>query len=387
MDNHSEDDNNENVGINLAKNVSNNVAKNVGNNVAKLKQVTDEALSPLERRIHLNRPQLEREEGVHNLRYLQDKVRRSLTASGNMIRSIRYWDVKMFPKKKHMVNGRLTPAVRGTGKLFGVHYLRRLTLEIHTPPPPAGAKKKGSQKKPALQSIAESEQVSCGDQRGDLSRQSALELERSDFDSDQIIDRTLGNLDGTCLRFHKRIDKSDRSIGNINDDDDTVTEDHQPVSELGFTSCAHEILEGWKGTTQYNLGEVAVLKVFGRTVELQLGFGSEMLVREIEFESEEHVAFFTSSMDKMNQLRIGKRDRQLQSYHQEMSVRNVQKNKQKSKKLLNDEEEDEPDEVRLLVEIVSAIGALNRNKSSHNLIGFALTQILSLSLSSLWQRR
>ena len=64
------------------------------------------------------------------------------------------------------------------------------------------------------------------------------------------------------------------------------------------------------------------------------------------------------------------RDRQLQSYHQEMSVRNVQKNKQKSKKLLNDEEEDEPDEVRLLVEIVSAIGALNRNKSSHNVIGF-----------------
>jgi hypothetical protein len=53
--------------------------------------------------------------------------------SGMFVRSVRTWDVKMPPTKKHMVGGHLVPTVRGKVQ-FMAQKPRRISIEIHGPP-------------------------------------------------------------------------------------------------------------------------------------------------------------------------------------------------------------------------------------------------------------
>jgi hypothetical protein len=54
------------------------------------------------------------------------------SASGMFVRSMRTWDVKMPPKKKHMVGGHLVPNLIGKVQ-FMAQRTRRISIEIHGP--------------------------------------------------------------------------------------------------------------------------------------------------------------------------------------------------------------------------------------------------------------
>jgi hypothetical protein len=53
--------------------------------------------------------------------------------SGMFVRSMLTWDVKMPPKKKHMVGGYLVPTVRSKVQFMARKH-RRISIEIHGPP-------------------------------------------------------------------------------------------------------------------------------------------------------------------------------------------------------------------------------------------------------------
>lgn len=55
--------------------------------------------------------------------------------SGMHVRSMRTWDTKMPPTKKHIVGGHLVPTVRGTVR-FLAQKPRRVSIEVHGPPQP-----------------------------------------------------------------------------------------------------------------------------------------------------------------------------------------------------------------------------------------------------------
>jgi hypothetical protein len=55
------------------------------------------------------------------------------SSSGMCVRSMRTWDVKMPPTKKHMVGGYLVPNLRGKVQ-FMSQKTRRISIEIHGPP-------------------------------------------------------------------------------------------------------------------------------------------------------------------------------------------------------------------------------------------------------------
>ena len=50
-----------------------------------------------------------------------------------VVRSMRVWDVKMPPLKKHMVSGHMVPTMRGAARMF-IQKNRRLCIEVHGPP-------------------------------------------------------------------------------------------------------------------------------------------------------------------------------------------------------------------------------------------------------------
>jgi hypothetical protein len=57
----------------------------------------------------------------------------AVDTSGMLVRSMRTWEVKMPPIKKHMVGGHLIPTVRGAVQ-FLAQRSRRVSIEIHGPP-------------------------------------------------------------------------------------------------------------------------------------------------------------------------------------------------------------------------------------------------------------
>ena len=89
-------------------------------------------LSPLRRPRHAARPSYDANSGEPKLRLSPTTPRTHYN-----LHSMRYWDVKMPPIKRHMVQGYLVPTVKSTVSKF-LTKRRRITMEVYRSDPRDG---------------------------------------------------------------------------------------------------------------------------------------------------------------------------------------------------------------------------------------------------------
>ena len=202
------------------------------------------------------------------------------------------WTVKLPPVKKHMVQGHLVPTT-GRLRIFSKK-TRRLALELHGPALHETPVRQGH-----LQAL----------------------LEGSATTTDDLTD--LKDKQSIVLRVLKKGRDAD------GDDDDDAS-DHQTTSVVTDATP-----DAWVESRTYRLDELKLTKVHGRTVEVHLGAGREVQVRDVKFESEADATAFATTIQKLVQLEHHRAQRQAQSYLQSRSLETTTR-------------------IRILLEIVSA---------------------------------
>jgi len=197
----------------------------------------------------------------------------STSATGMTVRSMRQWDVRMGPIKKHVVAGRLMPTVTGTMSKLLLQKKRRITLEVHRP--------------------------ETATKTSDTPRKSILDVWKKPGASNDVdlslTDATyLGDTDEVIIRIFKRVKgsgkQSDASVGGDADDHSESSYGSTSVispgmagfrASLGFLTDPLTMTDEqgeWKEHRRYQFNEVhtAVEEVNGRVIELMLGSGSEV---------------------------------------------------------------------------------------------------------------
>ena len=191
------------------------------------------------------------------------------------LRSARSWHVRIPPIKKHMVGGHLVPTVRNALGFFA-QPKRLIRVEVRS----------GS---------------------------------TADKDND---DDTLHDDDAILFRILRKIKGS-------SEDDDEEEEDHSMVgASVGEQSHNAGIIieeedgSHWKEHRRYQLEDLQILKTHSnKTVEVRLGAGHEVVVRDIKFETAEEAQSFRELYDRMGRLQQDRTQRQIERYKKESSAK------------------------------------------------------------------
>jgi hypothetical protein len=257
-----------------------------------------------------------------------------------VVRSMKVWDVKMPPMKKHMVSGHLVPTMRGAARF--IQRQRRISIEVHGPP------------------------VFASDAQSVISSMTPLRSGRmQEFlrgGSPQSADLVLQDKDVVRVRLlkpsHEQPDESHSSPTSAARLEGDFDED---LSTLG--PYAPDDTDGaYVEHSSYRLEDVEILKVHGRTCEVKVGSGSETIVRDLKFEAEKSAIAFEECLTAMKTRVVERAKRRAQEYRKQKRSTSKTTSQSGSSGIQSRSAGDplgameEGDvTIRILVEIVSAI--------------------------------
>jgi len=233
-------------------------------------------------------------------------------------RAHRFWTVKCPPCKKHMVGGTLVPTVRGT---FGFKKTKRVTVEVY-----------GNEEDDTPTDGVSSRRFSKQDANASL----ADELREDD-------------------RVVVRILKPRKHWGLSRDHDDSSDEE----DEDGETTLACE--DGWVEYRKYDLDAIDQIELDKNSFEAHFGVGNHVEVRELCFGSKAEVDDFNEELTKLREVEKERAKMKLEAYRASVKAETDEKEKTsdeanvKTRDLALGDEDATKEDVKLLVEIVSAM--------------------------------
>ena len=206
-----------------------------------------------------------------------------------VVRSMKIWDVKMPPKRKHMVSGHLVPTVRGAARFLQRH--RRVSIEVHGPPVYAND---------AMSVLSAMTPVKAGRMQEFLQGGSPE------------ADVVLQDKDVVRVRILKPSTEQDDSHSPHDDEDLSTLGPYAPDDTDGA------FVEHYT----YRLEDVEIIKVHGRTCEVKFGSGSETIVRNILFEAEKEAFAFDDALTDLKTRVQERAKRRAEEYRQHKRTKN-----------------------------------------------------------------
>ena len=276
----------------------------------------------------------------------------SATGAGTVVKSMKVWDVRMPPIKKHMVSGHLVPTVRGAARLF-IQKHRRVSIEVHGPPVYSMDSNHST--------ISSSTPMKSGKMqeflKGGSPKQDDIPLQ----DKDVVFVR--------ILKLSNDHDDSHSPLGNDGGGDD----DEEDLSTLGPFG-PDDMDEHYVEHYSYRLEDVVIHRTHGRICEMKFGSGHEIVIRDIKFEAEKDALLFEQCLADV-QRRVRERAKILAERYRESKKKQKEDQKSSTDNLSRDIDlgvttpsaakrperdtlatlEEGSADVKILVDIVSAI--------------------------------
>mmetsp|Transcript_14204 Transcript_14204/g.34245 ORF Transcript_14204/g.34245 Transcript_14204/m.34245 type:complete len:1271 (+) Transcript_14204:143-3955(+) len=254
----------------------------------------------------------------------------------HMLDTLRYWDVVLPPVKKYMSHDQLVPTVKHalSDLTFGkLNKKRRITIELYKP---VDKKKVGGGNTPIGDSIdggGNRRQKYFGellhgvstknlppdlivtDNKEKKDKMKSIEEEDDDEDHDAEVDDTklnfppLGDKDIVIFRILKVSRKPDKHVFDSSDDDVPEGDyDAHSIGDLSYENYGDGFADAdkynlrWHERDRIKLSEMEILKLRGRTVEIQTGVAEDTTVRDIHFGSKEDANTFIKVFEEMRKL-------------------------------------------------------------------------------------
>ena len=218
-------------------------------------------------------------------------ARRTSETSGPqyVLESLRYWDVSMSPTKRYKVAGHFVPSVKNAALPFFIKK-RRITIELYKPAPSPDIE--------VDEHNAEQTKKLFGELLKGISSASLMEVP------------TMGDNDMVAFRILKPKRETGAAPGNPHQDHDWDSHSVGSVSlsTLGFGSVAEELDFDsknirWKERFRCRLDSLKVINQKGRSCDIQLGSDSAMVVKTINFDSNNDHQTFIKVLDQITKLR------------------------------------------------------------------------------------
>jgi C2 domain len=289
------------------------------------------------------------------------------TTTEHMLDTLRYWDVVMPPIKKYMHNNHLIPSVRNAFSevtLGTFNKKRRITIELYKPE----TKKKNpySLSTPTGSLDGAGEMYDDDDGGGTPGRKhryfgpllrgvstanlpsdiivdnnkkfkgGADNVKSNDSDANDDLDGSddikldfppLGDEDIVIFRILRVSHKKGGS--SFDSDDDDLPEGDFDAHSIGDFSYddygdgradADKFDLRWRERYRSKINEMEILKLYGRTVEVQMGVAEDLVVRDLCFKSKEDANTFVKVFKEMRKLQRERGMRMIASHQRDLEI-------------------------------------------------------------------